>query len=134
MDLRRFSPLLLVGDVAAFCLFALVGLRSHDEDPLTAAFARTVLPFLGAWLLVAVPAGLLNRSVNRDPAAAVKRVLLAWAPAWALGLALRSLIWDREVFTAFAIVSFLGMGLVLAAWRAAAAGVFKGDSDVSRAQ
>ncbi|MGE3982966.1 MAG: DUF3054 domain-containing protein, partial [Dehalococcoidia bacterium] len=107
MDTRRFSPLLLIGDIASFLLFAVVGLSSHEKDYSPAAFARVVLPFLIPWLAAAYFTGLFNRPVSSEPASIVKPVMTAWLPAWAVGLALRSLVWGRDFAPAFAIVTLV---------------------------
>lgn len=120
MDTRRFSPLLLFGDIASFLLFAVVGLSSHEKDYSPAAFARVVVPFLIPWLAAAYFTGLLNRPESSEPAGVVKAVMMAWLPAWAAGLALRSLVWGREFAPAFAIVTLVINSAILLGWRAVA--------------
>jgi len=121
MHTRRFSPLLLAGDIGFFFVFALIGLSSHEKDYSPAAFARTVLPFLLPWVASAFVSGLYTKRAGVEPASVVKPVLLAWLPAWAVGLALRSLVWGRPFVPAFAIVTLVINGALLLAWRATAA-------------
>ncbi|MCI0839693.1 MAG: DUF3054 domain-containing protein, partial [Chloroflexi bacterium] len=45
--------LLVAGDIAAFVAFGLVGLASHDDALTQTTFARAILPFPVAWLLIA---------------------------------------------------------------------------------
>ena len=131
MDNRRFSPVLLSGDVAAFVLFAVVGLSSHEQDYSPAAFARTVLPFLLPWLVTAGVAGLYRRRTDVGPSSVIKPVLIAWLPAWAAGLALRSLVWGRAFSPAFAIVALLVNAALLLGWRATAAALQKDNVQAS---
>jgi hypothetical protein len=120
MDTRRFSPLLLIGDIASFVFFAIVGLSSHDEGYSGANLARVVLPFLLPWLVIAYLTGLYKKPATSEPASVVKPVLMAWLPAWAVGLVLRSTVWGREFAPAFAIVTMVINSAVLLGWRAAA--------------
>ena len=123
--------MLLAGDIAAFVLFAVVGLSSHEKDYSPAAFARTVLPFLLPWLVTAGITGLFNRRADIDPADLVKPVLAAWLPAWAVGVALRSLVWGRSFSPAFAIVTLVINAALLLGWRATAAAFQKDEAKAS---
>lgn len=118
MNIRQISPILIVGDIAAFLLFAVVGLSSHEKDYSPASFARTVLPFLLPWLAVAFASGLFRPTRGVDPSSVLKPVALAWLPAWAVGLALRSLLWGRPFVPAFAIVTLVLNLVLLLCWRA----------------
>jgi hypothetical protein len=44
-------------------------------------------------------------------------MLMAWAPAWVIGLVLRSLVFGRAFAPAFAIVSFVTNAVLLLGWR-----------------
>jgi hypothetical protein len=120
MDTRRFSPLLLLGDIASFVFFAIIGLSSHDEGYTGANLARVVLPFMLPWLAIATITGLYNKPASSEPSGVVKPVMMAWLPAWAVGLALRSLVWGREFAPAFAVVTLVINSGVLLGWRAVA--------------
>jgi hypothetical protein len=120
MDTRRFSPALLLGDIAAFLLFAVAGLRSHDEGYTFSNLTRVVLPFLLPWLVIAYVTGLYWKPESAEPASVVKPVIMAWVPAWAIGVALRSLVWGRDFALAFAIVTFAVNAVLLLGWRAVA--------------
>ena len=123
--------MLLLGDIAAFVLFAVVGLSSHEKDYSPAAFARTVLPFLLPWIASAAVIGLYRPSTN-DPAKLVGPVFKAWLPAWAVGIALRSLVWGRAFSPAFAIVTLIINAALLLGWRAAYASMQKEDGVSAR--
>jgi hypothetical protein len=120
MDTRRFSPALLIGDIATFLLFAVVGLSSHDEGYSLSNLTRVILPFLLPWLVIAYLMGLYRKPETSEPASALKPVMMAWVPAWAIGVMLRSLVWSREFAPAFAIVTFVINSALLLGWRALA--------------
>jgi hypothetical protein len=120
MDTRRFSPALLIGDIATFLLFAIAGLSSHDEGYTASSLTRVILPFLLPWLVIAYLMGLYKKPETSEPASILKRVMMAWVPAWAVGVALRSLVWGREFAPAFAIVTFVINSALLLGWRAVA--------------
>ena len=66
------SPWLLVaGDIAALVAFGLIGLASHEEAVSTEIVARSVVPFVVAWLVIGGIAGMFGseaRAGNFDPA------------------------------------------------------------------
>jgi hypothetical protein len=98
------------GDVACFVLFALVGLRSHEEGISGSGMLRVVLPFAGAWAVTAWATG-----VYRQPRS-LRRLLLAWLPAWAVGLIIRSIIFDRSLLSAFSVIALLFNAVLLSLW------------------
>lgn len=103
-------------DAAALIAFVIVGVLQHDAGLTLAAFARTCVPLLAAWFLVAAVVGTYRRP---GWAGAV----LTWAIAVPLGLVLRSLIrggpWGRGllifggVAMAFTLLFVLGGRLLL---------------------
>ena len=109
--------LLVAGDVAAFVAFGLVGLASHDDALTQTTFARAILPFPVAWLLIAPFFGAFRARAaeGRYP---VANVLMIWAAAGIFAMAGRALVFDRELFTAFFAIGITGAGLFLAGWRA----------------
>jgi len=113
----RPRALLIAGDVAAFVAFGLFGLATHDDALTQTTFARAILPFPVAWLLIAPFFGAFSaRAVEgRYP---VANVLMIWAAAGVVAMAGRALVFDRELFTAFFAIGITGAGLFLAAWRA----------------
>ncbi|MCH7953288.1 MAG: DUF3054 domain-containing protein [Chloroflexi bacterium] len=109
--------LLVAGDIAAFVAFGLVGLASHDDALTQTTFARAILPFPVAWLLIAPFFGAFSARAaeGRYP---VANVLMIWAAAGIFAMAGRALVFDRELFTAFFAIGITGAGLFLAGWRA----------------
>ena len=110
--LRGREGLLLAGDLLCFLLFAILGLRSHEDGITLGGIARAALPFQFGWLLVSLLLG-------RSGAAATdsRQVARLWVPAWALGLVIRTLLFDRTFEVTFAIVSLLVNGVLLMLWR-----------------
>jgi len=109
-----FPGLTLAGDLACFVVFGLLGLRSHEEGVTPANFGRALVPFAVAWLFMATIFGLLRPMPAPAPP---RRLLAAWLPAWAAGLAARILIFGRALAPGFAIVSFIVPAFFLLAWR-----------------
>jgi hypothetical protein len=113
------SPWLLVtGDVAALVAFGLLGVASHEEAVSVEIVARSIVPFVSAWLVIGGIAGTFGsgaRAGNVDPA----RFLAAWLIAGTIAMTLRAAIFDRELITAFFVIGIAGYGLFLTAWRLA---------------
>jgi Protein of unknown function (DUF3054) len=109
----RRGIILLAGDLVCFLVFALLGLRSHEEGITLAGIVRAATPFQAGWLLAGVvPAFRETRSLHRRTG-----VLRRWAPAWVIGLGLRTLFFDRSFEVSFAIVAFIANGAFLLLWR-----------------
>ena len=109
--------LLVAGDVAAFVAFGLLGLASHEDAVTQTTFARAILPFPVAWLLIAPFFGAFSvrATEGRYP---VANVLMIWAAAGVVAMCGRALVFDRALFTAFFAIGVTGGGLFLAGWRA----------------
>jgi Protein of unknown function (DUF3054) len=109
----RRVVILLAGDLVCFLVFALLGLRNHEEGITLSGIIRAATPFQAGWLLAGlVPAFRESRSQHRRTG-----VLRRWAPAWVIGLALRTLFFDRSFEVSFAIVAFIVNGGFLLLWR-----------------
>ena len=102
-------------DVAALVAFVLVGAAEHGEGLALSALARTGLPLLGAWLLVASALGTYQRL-------GWTRLVLTWLVAVPLGLVVRSAVrggpWGRGLLV-FGGVAMAFTLLFLLAGRAA---------------
>ena len=109
--------LLIAGDVAAFVAFGFIGLASHEDAVTGTTFARAILPFPVAWLLIAPFFGAFSARAaeGRYP---VANLLMIWAAAGIVAMCGRALVFDRALFTAFFAIGFTGGGLFLAGWRA----------------
>jgi hypothetical protein len=96
-----------------FLVFALLGLRSHEDGITLSGVLRAAMPFQAGWLL----AGLLPPLRESRASHRATGVLRRWLPAWAMGLALRTLLFDRSFAPTFAIVSLIVNLLLLIGWR-----------------
>jgi hypothetical protein len=112
---RRFDLVLLAGDMACFAVFALIGLRSHEDGISGASLLRVTTPFQAGWLVAA--AVLSQLSGVRGQPYRPRTVLLTWLPAWALGLAIRGVLFGRGFSPVFAVITFVTNALLLLAWR-----------------
>ncbi len=105
--------LLLAGDLVCFVLFALLGLRSHEDGITLGGLLRAGVPFQAGWLIAGfVPIFHERRSAHRRTG-----VLRRWAPAWVIGLGLRTLLFDRSFEASFAVVALIANGVLLLLWR-----------------
>jgi len=110
---RRSLPALL-SDLLALSAFALLGLASHREPLTLANFVRAGGPFLAGWLLVAFLAGAYRPQALASLRWLALRGVPAWALAWALGMAGRSLWLGRPMPLVFGLVTFaVAGGMVL---------------------
>ncbi len=109
--MRRRAAVVAAGDLAAMAAFALIGLASHEREITAMALARSFVPFAAVWLVVGALLGAFRR------AAPSWRLLLVYVACAAAALGLRSLVFDRPFFSAFFVISLLGNGVFLGAWR-----------------
>ena len=118
-DLRRVGAL-AVGDFVVFNLVTAIGLLNHGrlgtvEGLLEVATIAT--PFAAGWFVVAPFFGLFRRELAGRPRAALPRVALAWLVALPLGLLLWSIVRQKSVQPAFAIITFITNLVLLLGWR-----------------
>ena len=116
------AALLVAGDVLAFHVVTAVGLLSHGE--LTSLeqlphLVEVAMPFAAGWLLAAPLVGVFRSDVSALPRRMLARTALAWLVACPIGLLLWSLVRQRPVQPAFAIVTFLTNLVLLLGWRGA---------------
>jgi len=110
---KNRSAVLLAGDLICFLVFALLGLRSHEDGITLGGVVRAATPFQAGWLIAGlVPMFHEGRSAHRRTG-----VLRRWAPAWLIGLGLRTLLFDRSFEASFAVVAFIANGALLSLWR-----------------
>jgi hypothetical protein len=110
---KNRTAILLAGDLICFLVFALLGLRSHEDGITLGGVIRAATPFQAGWLIAGlVPALHENRAQHRRTG-----VLRRWVPAWIIGLALRTLLFDRSFEASFAVVSFIANAALLVLWR-----------------
>ena len=113
--LRGREGLLLAGDLVCFLIFAVLGLRSHEDGITAGGIVRAAAPFQAGWLFV-------NLTLAGDASPTQSRQIARfWVPAWAIGLLLRTLFFDRTFEATFAVVALLVNGVLLMLWRSAVA-------------
>jgi len=116
---RRIATL-AAGDLLAFNLVTAIGLLSHSKLTGLDALGEVVTvaaPFAIGWFLVAPLAGAFRADIAGRPGRILPRAALAWLIALPIGLLLWSLIRQRPVQPAFAVVTFFTNLLVLLGWR-----------------
>ena len=118
---RRSLPawVLGAGDVAAFALFAVLGLLNHDEGVTWAGIVRNVIPIAIAWFAFA-----RFLDTYRDPSIAT--LIRTWALAIPAGVLIRAAALRRDADgsqLAFGIVAALTTLVLLLAWRGIAAAI-----------
>ena len=124
---------LVVGDTAAFLIFASIGRLGHHEAlSLTASF-ETALPFLMGWFVAAPLLGGFSRDAQGgNVGSALGAAAKSWALAIPLGIAVRSVMREYVPDKSFVIVSFVATAVLLLGWRAAAAALTQ-EEDPSQA-
>ena len=119
MDARRVA-ILVAGDLVAFNVVTAIGLLSHGELTGFDALGQVVIvaaPFAIGWFLIAPFAGVFRADIAGQPRRILPRVALAWLIALPIGLLLWSLIRQKPVQPAFAVVTFITNLIVLLGWR-----------------
>jgi hypothetical protein len=112
-QLSTRDMLLITGDLVCILLFAVLGLRNHDEGITLDGVIRAATPFQAGWLTVIFAFGVRGRGELYDG----RGVVRAWVPAWALGLVIRTVLFDHDLAPTFAMVALLVNGAFLLIWR-----------------
>jgi len=119
LDARRVA-ILAAGDLVAFNVVTTIGLLSHGEltglDTL-GQVAIVAAPFAIGWFLIAPFAGAFRADIAGQPRRILPRAALAWLIALPIGLLLWSLIRQKQIQPAFAVVTFITNLVVLLGWR-----------------
>jgi hypothetical protein len=119
LDTRQIA-ILAAGDLVAFNAVTAIGLLSHGEltglDSL-GQVALVAAPFAIGWFLIAPFAGAFRTDVAGHPRRVLPRAALAWLIALPIGLLLWSLIRQKQIQPAFAMVTFITNLVVLLGWR-----------------
>jgi hypothetical protein len=121
LDLRRTGAL-VTGDLVAFHIVTAIGLLSHGELTGLGALGEVVqiaTPFAAGWFVVAPFVGTYKAEIAAAPRRALPRVALAWLIALPIGLLLWSIVRQKSVQPAFAVVTFVTNLIVLLGWRGA---------------
>jgi len=116
---RRNTVILILGDLAVFVMFALVGRETHaSSDPnLIVNALPTLMPFVLIWLLVSVPMGVYRSNVYRLTPLTIIRTLAAWIVTGPIALYVRALLLARTAIPVPFIIVTMGLnGVLLLAW------------------
>jgi hypothetical protein len=105
---------LYAGDFVCFLVFAVLGLRSHEDGITADGILRAAVPFQVSWLAMTL---VLRGQPGIGEITRSRNVIRVWIPALVLGLATRSLVFGRAFAPTFAIVAFLVNGALLVLWR-----------------
>jgi hypothetical protein len=108
---------LAVGDTLVFLIFAIIGIRSHDEALNVPKVLITAAPFVLAWFLVSPFIGAFRRGLELQPGKMVQRTLLAWLASWPIALLFRGLIEWKVPPLSFALVTLITNTLFFLIWR-----------------
>jgi hypothetical protein len=116
----RQIAILVAGDLVAFNVVTTIGLLSHGELTGLDALGQVVIvaaPFAIGWFLIAPFAGAFRADIAGQPRRMLPRAALAWLIALPIGLLLWSLIRQKQVQPAFAVVTFITNLVALLGWR-----------------
>jgi len=118
----RLIAALAAGDLVAFNVVTTIGLLSHGELTGLDTLGQVVIvaaPFAIGWFLIAPFAGAFRTDIASRPRRILPRAALAWLIALPIGLLLWSLIRQKQIQPAFAVVTFITNLVLLLGWRAA---------------
>ena len=121
LDVRRIV-ILAAGDLVAFNVVTTIGLLNHGELTGLDALGQVAIvaaPFAIGWFLIAPFAGAFRADIANQPRRILPRATLAWLIALPIGLLLWSLIRQKQIQPAFAVVTFITNLVVLLGWRGA---------------
>ena len=83
---------LYAGDFICFLIFAVLGLRSHEDGITADGILRAAVPFQVSWLAMTL---MLRGQPGIGDITRSRNVIRVWIPALVLGLAIRSLVFGR---------------------------------------
>ncbi|MEO6125275.1 MAG: DUF3054 domain-containing protein [Ilumatobacteraceae bacterium] len=107
-------------DVVAVLLFVAIGRRSHDEPGSVVGGTIAV----AAPLLIGLVIGWLLAQAWTSPMT-LRSGAIIWVVTVVVGLAMRRLVFDRSIATAFIIVATVVLCLFLLGWRLVAAQIIR---------
>ncbi len=116
---RRFTGILIAGDVIAMVLWVALGLASHRmSDNWFQNVVRIVAPFLIGWVVVAPFTRVYDLGALRRPFTFMRRSATCWFLATILGLALRATLFGSGFVPVFAAVTLVVTAVLVLGWRA----------------
>ena len=117
---RRLLVVLLAGDIVAWVLWVVAGLRTHQMSAdWLQNVARIVAPFLIGWFAAAPFTRAYDLRSLQRPALFLGRSASCWLLALGIGLLLRATVFGDGFVPIFAAVTAAVTGLLVIGWRAA---------------
>ena len=111
---RRTAAAAIV-DIVAIVVFVAIGRRNHNEGETVDAVLTVAAPFLIALAVGWIAARAWTRPMQ------VETAFVIWPITVAVGMVLRSLVFDRGTALPFVIVATVVTGVFLVGWRMLAA-------------
>ena len=112
----RDITLVLLGDMAVFLAFVILGKTEHGFIQ-GGALLRTTLPFAIVWCAVSPWLGAYKTSTLYSLRATAWRIPLIWLVCGLVALLVRALLFDRPLIPTFAFVALAVQGALLVSWR-----------------
>jgi hypothetical protein len=114
---QKSLPFLITGDVAAWLLWVITGLATHQmSSNWLFNVVRVVAPFLIGWFAVAPFTGGYNLATT-GRAVFLRRSVLTWIGGVCLGLLLRATLFHNGFVPIFAMVTLIVTALFVLGWR-----------------
>lgn len=111
-------PVLLVGDVLALLVFAIIGRTNHGEGLDIASAVGTAAPFIISWVALSPLLGSFSRKATSSLKSIPLELALPWAVSMPAALALRGLLKGAVPPTPFIVITMVATLVLLSAWRA----------------
>ncbi len=111
------TVILVIGDIAAFLIFAAVGRRSHGEGNALLQVIGTAAPFALSWLVISPWFGVFRRRLTSTPAKMAGRTALAWLISWPIAILVRSIFEGAIPQWTFWLIALISNMLFLQIWR-----------------
>ena len=112
----RDIAVVLLGDVAVFLVFVILGTTEHGTIQ-SRALLRTALPFAIVWCVISPWLGAYRASTLYNLRTTAWRIPLIWLLCGLVALLARALLTDRPLTPAFALVAIAVQGALLVGWR-----------------
>jgi len=112
----RDIAVVLLGDVAVFLVFVILGTTEHGTIQ-SRALLRTALPFAIVWCVISPWLGAYRASTLYNLRTTAWRIPLIWLLCGLVALLARALLTDRPLTPAFALVAIAVQGALLVSWR-----------------
>ena len=112
----RDIAVVLLGDVAVFLVFVILGKTEHGTIQ-SMALLRTALPFAIVWCVISPWLGAYRTCTLYNLRTTAWRIPLIWLLCGLVALLVRALLTDRPLTPAFAVVAVAVQGALLVSWR-----------------